>query len=94
MKIKTPPMPEPEGAFVVLRKFDVWEEPTDQFTLEQMQARDKQWLELIGPLVEALNLGIEWADEYATQMRSYTVSDIANRDAQKMRAALSNITEA
>lgn len=43
LKIKTPPMPKPEDR-------------SGLFTARDITARDAQWLELVGPVVEALKL--------------------------------------
>lgn len=63
LKLKTPPMPEPDFTLD-------WR---GLYTADQLAARDAQWLALVGPVVEALNAcikygamtGDEWVKEEA-----------------------------
>ena len=50
--ITPPPMPEPEGTFVVLGRNEAWDERTGQFTADQLHARDAQWLAIVKEAVE------------------------------------------
>ena len=52
MQITPPPMPEPEGTFVVLGRSEAWDERTGQFTADQLSARDAQWLAIVKEAVE------------------------------------------
>jgi hypothetical protein len=53
MQITPPPMPEPEGTFVVLGRSEAWDERTGQFTADQLHARDAQWLAIVKEAVLA-----------------------------------------
>lgn len=59
IKIKTPDMPEPaQISYVtdsVMRSLEV-----RSFTDRQIHERDAQWLEMVGPLVEAMEQLMEW----------------------------------
>lgn len=48
--IKAPPMPKPHVC-----KGEFYPDTPDFYTAEQIAARDAQWQELVGPVVEALD---------------------------------------
>lgn len=88
MNIKTPPMPKPEGTFLVLGRNEAWNEETGQYTAEQITDRDAQWLEMVRPMVEALH-----------RIQGYSMSqfashaDLASQCIKDASEALRNITE-
>lgn len=60
LKIKTPPMPEPW-----ITDSDAPECSRHHYSADQLAARDAQWMELVGPVVEALNALLK-RDEWQT----------------------------
>ena len=66
LKLTTPPMPEPGltlnwcgWGWAYTESNTNTDKETDFYTANQLAARDAQWLELVGPVVEALQLATD-----------------------------------
>ena len=108
MNIKTPPMPKPVGytsrswlankgggQFSSIRVVGL-ELPIH--TADQLSARDQQWIEMVRPVVEAAERGLEYAEAELQQRKElyepYGMERkwaTEQRDVDAIRAALSQI---
>lgn len=84
LKLKTPPMPEPAFKQVGVEQTTNRRVTINNFTEAQLSARDAQWLELVGPVVEALRKMLLWTDPE---------HDVLERARGEAEAALRAITE-
>lgn len=94
MKIKIPPMPEPVDEIAQADGFNVIG-TVDVFTAEQLAARDQQWLELVGPLVEALKAMMDGSQykQIAGEFDWHSIAMPRRESLEKARVALRAITE-